>query len=119
MWSQILRNPSTLTKLKTSKFRRKFFLSETEKQYVKDNIEVLDQFVKHILDRNLKVKPSDDGRQTPYSGNPVYKAQHATATCCRKCIFKWHRIPSYKELNEKEINYLTNIILKWLRLCLK
>ncbi len=115
MWSQILSNPSTLTRLKSSNFRRKFYLSSNEKQYVVENFEIFDQFIKHVINTNLKNKPIDDGRQTPYSGNPIFKAQHATATCCRKCIFKWHRIPSYKELSENEINLLTNIILKWLK----
>ena len=115
MWSQILSNPSTLTRLKSSNFRRKFYLSSNEKQYVVENFEIFDQFIKHVINTNLKNKPIDDGRQTPYSGNPIFKAQHATAPCCRKCIFKWHRIPSYKELSENEINLLTNIILKWLK----
>ncbi len=24
-------------------------------------------------------------------GHPVFVAQHATATCCRECIRKWHK----------------------------
>jgi len=34
----------------------------------------------------------NDGKQTPMRGHPVFIAQHATATCCRECIRKWHKI---------------------------
>ena len=37
-----------------------------------------------------------DGKQTPMKGHPVFVAQHATATCCRKCLQKWHKINNNK-----------------------
>lgn len=37
--------------------------------------------------------PANDGKQTPMRGHPVFIAQHATATCCRGCLAKWHNIP--------------------------
>ena len=36
--------------------------------------------------------PEKDGRQTPYRGHPAFVAQHATATCCRMCLERWHEI---------------------------
>jgi len=30
--------------------------------------------------------PKNDGKQTPMKNHPVFIAQHATATCCRKCL---------------------------------
>jgi hypothetical protein len=36
--------------------------------------------------------PLNDGKQTPFKGHPVFIAQHATATCCRGCLAKWHGI---------------------------
>ena len=56
----------------------------------------------------------NDGKQTPMKGHPVFIAQHATATCCRKCLEKWHKIKSNKELNEFEIDYVVNLICKWI-----
>lgn len=54
-----------------------------------------------------------DGRQTPMegSGNPIHYAQHATASCCRKCIEYWHAIPTGRELMDEEIDYLADLIM--------
>lgn len=52
-------------------------------------------------------KPWRDGTQTPMSGNPLYYAQHATATCCRKCIEYWHGVETSRPLTEEEIQYFT------------
>ena len=66
---------------------------------------------------NKRLAPKDianDGKQTPMRGHPVFIAQHATATCCRSCLFKWHHIEKNKELNKKEIDYIVSIIMKWI-----
>ena len=57
---------------------------------------------------------ANDGKQTPMKGHPVFIAQHATATCCRGCLSKWHHIQKDKELTEKEKDYIVNIIMKWI-----
>lgn len=56
-----------------------------------------------------KAAPSFDGRQTPKSGNIVYYAQHATASCCRTCLEIWHGIPKGRELDDSEITYLAEL----------
>ena len=33
---------------------------------------------------------SPERRQADLQGHPVFIAQHATATCCRGCLAKWH-----------------------------
>jgi uncharacterized protein DUF4186 len=53
--------------------------------------------------------PSFDGRQTPCKGNVIYYAQHATASCCRKCVEEWHGIPQGRALTDAEIGYLTTL----------
>jgi hypothetical protein len=55
-------------------------------------------------------EPSFDGRQTPKTGNALFYAQHATASCCRKCIQEWHDIPMGRDLTEAEIQYLTALV---------
>ena len=55
--------------------------------------------------------PYRDGIQTPKMGNVLYYAQHATATCCRKCIEVWYGIPQGRELTEEELRYLTELVL--------
>lgn len=47
-----------------------------------------------------------DGRQTPRSGNTIFYAQHATASCCRRCIEYWHDIPRDRDLSADEVTYL-------------
>lgn len=78
-------------KLAVSDFRSKFKLSQNDKNYIiKKGFSMIE---KHAGDFVLKrISPSfipNDGKQTPMKGHPVFTAQHATATCCRKCIKKW------------------------------
>ena len=51
-----------------------------------------------------------DGRQTPRERNPIYYAQHATATCCRGCLKRWHGVPSDRALTDDEIQYLGDLV---------
>ena len=52
-----------------------------------------------------------DGTQTPPSGDIVYCAQHATGTCCRKCIEEWHGIDRESALAEGDKEYLAGLIM--------
>ncbi|WP_158385659.1 DUF4186 family protein [Candidatus Nitrososphaera evergladensis] len=52
-----------------------------------------------------------DGRQTPLEGNIIYYSQHATATCCRKCIEAWHGINRNHPLSDEEIQYLVGLMM--------
>jgi hypothetical protein len=104
-----------LARLKRSRFRQEFGLSEFEKQKVRElGIANLLEPAREIVLKKLN-NPIDDGRQTPFYGNPIFKAMHATATCCRKCLFKWHRIPPYRELTEENINYIVDLIYRWIK----
>lgn len=58
--------------------------------------------------------PPFDGRQTPMFGNVLYYAQHATATCCRRCMEIWHGIPRGRELVEDEVKYFTDLIMMYI-----
>ena len=52
-----------------------------------------------------------DGRQTPLSGNMIFYAQHATATCCRRCVEAWHGIERNRELTDEEVSYMVDLIM--------
>ena len=69
-----------------------------------------DFIVKRLASANL----INDGKQTPYKGHPVFKAQHATATCCRGCLYKWYKISKKKQLSETEVSFVKDIIMNWL-----
>ncbi len=105
-----------LEDLKKSKFRSSFHLKEKDILYIKDKgLEKINSHAKDIIKKRLASKTIDnDGKQTPMKGHPVFIAQHATATCCRGCLYKWHHIPKDKELEEKEINYVTSLIMSWI-----
>jgi hypothetical protein len=51
---------------------------------------------------------------TPYDGNIIFYAQHATASCCRVCMEYWHGIPKGRVLTKEEINYLTELIILYI-----
>lgn len=44
-------------------------------------------------------------------GHPVFIAQHATATCCRGCIQKWHGIKKGRALSDQEIQLFVELIM--------
>ncbi|WP_407530855.1 DUF4186 family protein [Methylobacterium oryzisoli] len=60
--------------------------------------------------------PKNDGKQTPLRGHPAFVAQHATATCCRSCLSKWHGIPSKRELSTAEQRHVVEAIARWLQM---
>jgi Domain of unknown function (DUF4186) len=70
-----------------------------------------EQLVEHRL---APAQPRNDGRQTPYRGHPVFVAQHATATCCRTCLARWHGIPAGHPLDEAECGYVVEAICRWI-----
>jgi hypothetical protein len=71
------------------------------------------------VDHKLRVRvgpehPYRDGGQTPLERDPVAYAQHATASCCRKCIKEWHGIPEGQPLADEEILYLKGLALAYI-----
>jgi hypothetical protein len=60
--------------------------------------------------------PRNDGKQTPFKGHPVFVAQHATATCCRGCLAKWHGIRKGEALRPAELEHIAAVIERWLRI---
>jgi hypothetical protein len=67
-----------------------------------------------IARRLAPAAPDKDGRQTPYRGHPVFVAQHATATCCRTCLERWHQVPKGRELDASERDYVVEVICRWI-----
>lgn len=60
-------------------------------------------------------RPYRDGMQTPRMGNVIYYAQHATASCCRRCIRMWHGVPYGRDLTTDELSYLVDLVMFFLR----
>jgi hypothetical protein len=49
-----------------------------------------------------------------HCGHPVFVAQHATATCCRTCLERWHGISKGRELTADEQAYAVDVICRWI-----
>jgi hypothetical protein len=99
-----------------STFRRRFRLSSKEAAYLKQKglSTILEHARDFITKRLAKANPVNDGRQTPMRNHPVFIAQHATGTCCRKCLEKWHCIPIGQPLTEEQTDYILLVLKRWL-----
>ena len=106
-----------LFKLSKSSFRSRFHLSEKDRQYVLEKgYDIISQHAYDFIDKRLSPKVIlNDGKQTPMGGHPVFIAQHATATCCRSCLYKCHHIAKGKELTKEQIDYIVFVIMKWIK----
>lgn len=104
--ARILRHP----------FRARFRLRGRDRAVV--DLRGMDGVRRHAWEltgrRLAPARPANDGRQTPYRGHPVFVAQHATATCCRSCLRRWHGIAEGHELDTRERDYVVAVICRWI-----
>lgn len=100
-----------------SPFRARFKLSSADAAYLarKGLPAVLGHASEFIEARLAPAAPANDGKQTPMRGHPVFVAQHATASCCRSCLAKWHGIAAGRSLGEEDKAHILSAIEKWLR----
>ena len=103
-------------RLSRSEFRSRFKLDENDIHMIHEK--GIDVIQSHALDfvthRLAPAEPANDGKQTPMRGHPVFKAQHATACCCRKCLKKWHGIETGTELTSDQIQYVVDVLMEWI-----
>lgn len=109
---------SILFKLSKSKFRSSFKLRSKDIEYInKVGLDKIKSYAYDFVSKRLKdVSKVNDGKQTPTHGHPVFIAQHATATCCRGCLEKWHKIDKNKILDNKDIDYIVSVIMVWINM---
>lgn len=102
--------------LKRSPFRMKFRLNARDADYLKaKGAHVIHTHACDFIAKRLApAAPVNDGKQTPMRGHPVFVAQHATATCCRSCLAKWHNIEAGKELSVEQQAHAVAAIMRWL-----
>jgi len=107
---------SLFTALARSPFRMRFRLGAKEQAYLADKgmATILDHAASFVAQRLAPACPVKDGKQTPMRGHPVFIAQHATATCCRGCLAKWHFIPAGEALSAEEQAHVVAAIARWL-----
>lgn len=102
--------------LQKSQFRSQFHLKQKERDYITHKgMAVIRIHAEDFIRQRLS--PSfieNDGKQTPMRGHPVFVAQHATGTCCRGCLYKWHKIQKGKELTLEQQEYIVDVIMSWI-----
>ncbi|PTW62351.1 uncharacterized protein DUF4186 [Breoghania corrubedonensis] len=103
-------------RLSRSAFRSRFTLNAKDRAYAKARGR--ETIARHAADfveaRLAPAEPANDGRQTPMRGHPVFVAQHATATCCRGCLLKWHGIEKGRALTPAEQTYAAKVVMAWI-----
>ena len=105
-----------LGRLARSRFRSGFHLTRAEREYyVAKGPAVIRRHAEDFVRQRLAPAwPVNDGRQTPMSGHPAFKAMHACGCCCRGCLEKWHRAPRGRALTEDEQARIVNLLMAWL-----
>lgn len=105
-----------MSRLARSGFRSRFHLSSRERAYLNEKgMAVIQRHAYDFIAQRLApAQPKNDGRQTPMRGHPVFIAQHATATCCRGCLSKWHGMPAGHLLDEEAQTYIVAVISTWI-----
>lgn len=105
-----------LKKLKKSRFRAKFHLDANDLKYIEEKgIKTVRRHAEEFV--KTRLAPAyipNDGRQTPWKGHPVFKAQHACACCCRGCLHKWYRVPEGRELTASQQERIVNLLMTWI-----
>lgn len=103
-------------KLARSRFRSRFKLSAEDKRYIAEKgIDTIRHHAEDFIRIRIAVaNPPNDGKQTPMRGHPIFKAQHATATCCRGCIEKWWKIPKGTEIPPERQARIVDFLMAWI-----
>lgn len=121
-WARIYkRNPAdikyTFDSLKKELLRHVCWVNEIEPKAItnavkRGKIAVLEK-ARHIISSKIAKIPVGhyDYLGTPKKGGEIVNyAQHATATCCRKCLERWHNIDQTHVLTKEEIEYCVGLI---------
>jgi hypothetical protein len=108
--------PELFTALANSAFRQRFRLGRAELRCLSEKgLAVITGHARNFIqDRLSPAHPKNDGRQTPMRGHPVFIAQHATATCCRSCLAKWHGIAKGVRLSDEDVEYVIRVLIAWI-----
>ena len=104
-------------RLANSEFRSRFKLDDKDRQMISDKgMDVIREHAADFVSKRLApAYIPNDGKQTPMRGHPAFKAQHATACCCRGCLEKWHGIKAGTELTEEQQAQVVDILMEWIR----
>ena len=105
-----------LDKLAHSRFRSSFHLNQKQKEYIAEKgMDVIESHACDFVEKRLAPsRIENDGKQTPMKGHPVFIAQHATACCCRGCLYKWYRVERNVALTPVQQQKIVKLIMAWI-----
>lgn len=90
-------------------------LDETDIKIINgQGIDKIREHARQVVEQKLREQPENDGSQTPFRGNPVYKAMHACGAASRKQLSQTHRIPAGKDLTDKQVESVVNLLTRWI-----
>ena len=98
---------------------RIFKLTIEDQKYICSNGKLVDtnlllETIKKTLVQKIGSFRSNDGRQTPYYKHYSFKAQHATRSCCRKCLLKTYGIRQDHQLTNQDLQKILGVIRIWI-----
>lgn len=104
-------------RIDNSKFRSSFHLSQKDKEYIYEKgLDIIEKHARDFVKERLApAKITNDGKQTPWRGHPVFKAQHACACCCRGCLNKWYRVQVGVELTALQQEKIVRLLMEWIK----
>ena len=107
---------ATLVELNKSKFRASFRLKKDDIDHIQEKgwKTIQAHCFDFISKRLAPAEITNDGKQTPTHGHPVFKAQHACACCCRSCLYKWHKIKKGIIISNNEIKEIVELLMTWM-----
>ena len=104
-----------LAKLNKSSFRSRFKLSKADIDYINEKgMDTIRSHAKDFVKKKLETRLAYDGKQTPMTGHPVFKAMHGCACCCRGCLNKWYNVPLDTKLTKDQQERIVNLLMYWI-----
>ena len=107
---------AAFARLAKSKFRSRFHLTESDRAYIESKgMETIRQHCEDFIRMRLApANPSNDGKQTPMRGHPVFVAQHACACCCRDCLAKWWNVARGVAIPAERQQGIVDFLMAWI-----
>lgn len=107
-----------LSSLKCELIRHEFWCKEIDQWAVNNARRRGRRRMPEYADKRIResigsAHPYHDGFQTRGSGDVLFYAQHATATCCRECMEVWYGIPQGRKLIDTEVAFCADLLVRY------
>lgn len=106
-----------LEKLQASPFRAKFRLSERERAYIGEKgLDTIREHARGSLRPGwLRRSCPTTGGRPPCGDTRCSSPSTPVPGCCRKCLYKWYKIPPGIQLNRRQQEKIVNLLMAWIQ----